>query len=237
MQKGGLSFASFCKEYLRSGGTKPECKFEQGLQRARAATLMMLALPGSAYIYQYVQIFCSQGVVPRQSKTDSMCRGEELGLPEVVEIPDEQRQDPTFFRTKNTDDHEIGRDGCRVPLPWTTEGTNFGFGNGKPAHLPQPKWMGQYSVEAEDTDSNSTLNLYRKALDLRKKLQSAEELEWVSSSDAAEVLHFKRPGGWEVLMNFGEQAVEVPKGELLVASGALEGGKIGTDTAVWVKSA
>jgi len=54
VQKGGLSFASFCREYLKSGGTKPECKFEQGLARARAATLMMLALPGSAYLYQYV---------------------------------------------------------------------------------------------------------------------------------------------------------------------------------------
>lgn len=210
VQKGGLSFASFCKEYLKSGGTKPKCNFEQGLQRARAATLMMLALPGSAYLYQ----------------------GEELGLPEVVEIPDEQRQDPTFFRTKKD---EIGRDGCRVPLPWTKEGTNFGFGSGKPAHLPQPDWMGEYSVEALDKAQSSTLNLYRKALNLRKKIQSAEELEWVDSG--AEVLHFKRPGGWEVVMNFGEHAVDVPKGELLVASEELKGGKIGQDVAVWVKTA
>jgi alpha-glucosidase len=56
VQKGGLSFASFCREYLKSGGTKPECNFVQGLARARAATLMMLALPGSAYLYQYVPL-------------------------------------------------------------------------------------------------------------------------------------------------------------------------------------
>lgn len=95
--------------------------------------------------------------------------------------------------------------------------------------------MGDYSVEALDKAESSTLNLYRKALNLRKKIQSAEELEWVNSG--SEVLHFKRPGGWEVVMNFGEEAVEVPKGELLVASDELKGGKIGQDVAVWVKSA
>ena len=165
-------------------------------------------------------------------------RGEELGLPEVVEIPDDKRQDPTFFRTKGTPGFEVGRDGCRVPLPWTKEGTNFGFGSGKPAHLPQPEWMGQYSVEALDKSEQSTLNLYRKALNLRRKLQGPEELEWVSSSnDNNELLHFKRPGGWEVLMNFGEKAVEVPKGELLVSSEEIKDGKVPQDVTVWVKSA
>jgi alpha-glucosidase len=162
-------------------------------------------------------------------------RGEELGLPEVVTMPDDKRQDPTFFRTKDTPNAEIGRDGCRVPLPWTKEGTNFGFGSGKPAHLPQPDWMGKYSVEALDKSEDSTLNLYRKTLNLRKKLQTKEELEWVESGD--EVLHFKRPGGWEVVMNFGSEPVEVPKGELLIASEELKDGKIGQDVSVWVKSA
>jgi len=150
-------------------------------------------------------------------------------------MPEESRQDPTFWRTKGTPDAEIGRDGCRVPLPWTKEGKNFGFGSGKPAHLPQPEWMGQYAVEALDKPEDSTLNLYRKALNLRRKLQTKEELEWIESG--SEVLHFKRPGGWEVVMNFGEEAVEVPKGELLVASGELKDGKIGQDVSVWVKSA
>lgn len=95
--------------------------------------------------------------------------------------------------------------------------------------------MGEYSVEALDKAESSTLNLYRKALNLRKKIQSAEELEWVESG--ADVLHFKRPGGWEVVMNFGEDAIEVPKGDLLVASEDLKDGKIGQDVAVWVKSA
>ena len=83
------------------------------------------------------------------------------------------------------------------------------------------------------------MNLYRKALNLRKKIQGAEELEWVGEGNdkSGEVLHFKRPGGWEVLMNFGAEAVDVPKGELLVASEEIKDGKVPQDVAVWVKSA
>jgi len=208
-KNGTLGFAQFCRPFLQSRGKDPKCDLELGLRRARAATLMMLALPGSAYLYQ----------------------GEELGLVEVADLPDEQRQDPTFWRTNG---EEVGRDGCRVPIPWTTTGTNFGFGSGKPAHLPQPDWMGEYSVEKLDKDPNSTLNLYRNALKLRRQLQTEEELEWVESSK--EVLHFKRPGGWTVVMNFGEEAVAVPQGKVLVSSAELEDGKVGEDTTVWVKA-
>jgi alpha-glucosidase len=95
--------------------------------------------------------------------------------------------------------------------------------------------MGDYSVEALDKAEESTLNLYRKTLKLRSELQTKEELEWIESGN--EVLHFKRPGGWEVVMNFGKEEVEVPKGEVLVASHELKGGKIGQDVSVWVKSA
>ena len=86
----------------------------------------MLALPGSAYLYQ----------------------GEELGLQEVADIPDAERQDPSFFRNRGV---EVGRDGCRVPLPWSVEGASFGFGDGG-AHLPQPRWFSSYAVEAQDGD-------------------------------------------------------------------------------------
>ena len=106
---------------------------DAGARRARAAALVLLALPGSAYIYQ----------------------GEELGLPEVTDIPDGARQDPRFFRTKG---EYPGRDGCRVPLPWSGTGTGFGFsrtGQGSsPAGpwLPQPADWGRYSVESQLTD-------------------------------------------------------------------------------------
>ena len=106
-----------------------------GLSRARAATTVMLSLPGSAYLYQ----------------------GEELGLPEAMEIPDEFRQDPTWFRT---DGERYGRDGCRVPLPWTASGPAYGFNGTGASWLPQPAEWAEYARDAEETDADSTLSLY-----------------------------------------------------------------------------
>ncbi|WWD16320.1 hypothetical protein CI109_100746 [Kwoniella shandongensis] len=193
---------------------KPDVK--TGLRRARAATLMILGLPGSTYVYQ----------------------GEELGLPEVVDIPDDKRQDPTFFRTEAK---EIGRDGCRVPIPWKADAKNFGYGPDAPAHLPQPEWLGKYAVDVEEKDAKSTLNLYRKALRLRKQLQTAEELEWVQEGEDG-ILHYKRPDGWEVVMNSGKEAVELPtiKGKKVLITSSLEelkdDGKLAGETTVWLKS-
>ncbi|GFZ47590.1 hypothetical protein JCM24511_05334 [Saitozyma sp. JCM 24511] len=205
----GVDFAALTKGYLSSRGKEPKCDFELGLRRARAATLLLLALPGSAYLYQ----------------------GEELGLPEVPDLADDQRQDPTFFRTKG---EEVGRDGCRVPIPWTSSGHNFGFGDGKQAHLPMPEWMGKFAVAAEDSDPNSTLNMYRRALALRRELQTEESMVWVT--DHPQTLHFRRKGGWEVLMNFDGENVDVPKGQVLVCSGAVEGGTVPKNTTIWLRS-
>lgn len=196
------------KAWLLAGAPEEELDRELGLRRARAATLLMLALPGSAYLYQ----------------------GEELGLQEVSEISDSERQDPSFFRNKGV---EIGRDGCRVPLPWTAEGTSYGFGDGDP-HLPQPEWFSEYAVEVQDEQEGSTLELYRTALRLRRELQAAEELTWHESADL-ELLHFTRPGGWQVVTNFGDASVEFPSGELLVSSGPLEDGRLPANTTVWLR--
>ena len=196
------------KGWLLAGAPPEELDVELGLRRARAATLLMLALPGSAYLYQ----------------------GEELGLQEVAEIPDAERQDPTFFRNKGV---EIGRDGCRVPLPWAPEGTSFGFGAGG-AHLPQPAWFSRYAVAAQDGVEGSTLELYRKALKLRRELQTSEELQW-QESGSADVLRFSRPGGWQTVTNFGDAPVDLPAGEVLVSSGPLEGGQLPANTTVWLR--
>jgi len=196
------------KGWLLAGAPAEELDVELGLRRARAATLLMLALPGSAYLYQ----------------------GEELGLQEVTEIPDAERQDPTFFRNKGV---EIGRDGCRVPLPWAPEGSSFGFGDGG-AHLPQPAWFNRYAVAAQDGVDGSTLELYRKALKLRRELQTSEELEW-QESGSADVLHFTRPGNWQTVTNFGDAPVELPAGEVLVTSGPLDGGLLPANTTAWLR--
>jgi alpha-glucosidase len=196
--------------WLLSDGTEPPVDTEKGGRRAKAATLLMLALPGSAYLYQ----------------------GEELGLHEVADLPADALQDPTFVRSGGA---EKGRDGCRVPLPWTIGGSSFGFGTGK-AHLPQPAWFGAYSVEAEDADPASTLHVYRRALEVRRRLQAAEELEWVGNPDEP-VLHFVRPGGWHSVTNFGPEPVALPAGTVVVSSGPLDGDRLPTDTTAWIAPA
>ncbi|MFC5800272.1 glycoside hydrolase family 13 protein [Streptomyces formicae] len=133
---------------------------ELGLRRARAATLLMLALPGSAYLYQ----------------------GEELGLPDVTDLPDEVRQDPSFFRAEGQDGF---RDGCRVPIPWTRGGVSYGFGSGG-SWLPQPEVWAELSVEAQTGVPGSTLELYRAALAVRREhpgLGAGEAVTWLDAPD------------------------------------------------------
>ncbi|MEU3447795.1 glycoside hydrolase family 13 protein [Streptomyces thermolilacinus] len=138
-----------------------------GPRRARAAALLMLALPGSAYLYQ----------------------GEELGLPEVTDLPDEVRQDPAFHRGEGQDGL---RDGCRVPIPWTRGGPSYGFGPGG-SWLPQPERWGALSVEAQTGDPASTLELYRAALAVRREhpaLGAGGLVEWLPAPPG--LLAFRR---------------------------------------------
>lgn len=161
-------------------------------------------------------------------------RGEELGLQEVVDIPSSERQDPTFWRTNGS---EIGRDGCRVPIPWEKSSKNFGFGPSAKPHLPMPDWMGDYAVDNLSGKSGSTLELYRKALKLRRELQTTEKLEWVGEDGGGkDVLHFKRDGGWEVILNFEGEGIELPEGvEVLVSSEELEGRIVPKNSTVWFR--
>ena len=190
----------------RSEGV-PETAF--GLRRGRAATALMLALPGSAYVYQ----------------------GEELGLPEAVELPDEARQDPTWFRTGG---ERYGRDGCRVPIPWTRSGESYGFSESGASWLPQPDGWAALSREAQEGVEGSTLELYRSLLRLRREhALGAGGIEWLDTDPS--VLSF-RNGDVIVVVNFGDRAVELPNGEVLAASATLEGGTLPTDTAAWVRT-
>ncbi|MER5336009.1 alpha-amylase family glycosyl hydrolase [Micromonospora sp. NPDC002717] len=183
-----------------------------GLRRARAATLLMLALPGSAYLYQ----------------------GEELGLPEHTTMPDEARQDPTWVRSAYT---ERGRDGCRVPIPWEADAPSYGFGPTDASWLPQPPVWAEHSLDRQRGVPGSTYELYRTALRLRREHDlGAGPLEWLASGD--EVLSF-RNGGLTVLTNFGDAAVPLPAGtELVHASAPLDtDGAVPTDVTVWVRPA
>ncbi|MCQ6552009.1 glycoside hydrolase family 13 protein [Streptomyces sp. C10-9-1] len=185
---------------------------ELGLRRARAATLLALALPGSLYLYQ----------------------GEELGLPDVTDLPDEVRQDPSFWRASGQDGY---RDGCRVPIPWTSEGTSYGFGSGG-SWLPQPAQWGALSVEAQTGDPHSTLELYRSALAVRRAqpgLGAGSAVTWLEAPEG--VLAFAREG-FVCLANTTGEPVRVPApGRMLLANDtvAVEGGEavVPADTTVW----
>jgi alpha-glucosidase len=181
---------------------------ERGQRRARAAALLMLALPGSVYIYQ----------------------GEELGLPEVYDLPEEVLEDPVWIRSRHT---EKGRDGCRVPLPWTVEGSSFGFGSG-PSWLPQPADWGQYSVEAQDGVEGSVLELYRAALSIRKqRLMADGVLRWVNGYGRG-VVAFVRGDGLRCVVNFGSEAVSLGDREVVLASGPTADGMLQPDDGVWL---
>ncbi|GAA2344652.1 glycoside hydrolase family 13 protein [Dactylosporangium salmoneum] len=162
------------------------------LERARGATLLMLALPGSAYLYQ----------------------GEELGLPEVLDLPDDTRQDPTWRRSQGRDP---GRDGCRVPLPWTGEPPAFGFSASAATWLPMPPDWWQLSVQAQQTP-DSTLTMYRRALHIRRRMTGP--LHWQDAPDG--VLAFTR-SALTCTTNVTDHGVDVvPPGTLLLASTALD---------------
>ena len=195
-------------KWFRSKNRQDVINKELGLARARAATMLILALPGSTYLYQ----------------------GEELGLQEPLNIPSDQMQDPQWFRSEGS----ISRDGCRVPMPWTPDGPSFGFGPGG-AHLPQPEWFKDWNVQSETGVEGSTLEMYRAALKLRRELQTAEELKWVWHFNK-NVLHFKRPNGWQSITNFGSKPVKLPKGKLLLSSAPLVDGKLAANATAWIQA-
>jgi alpha-glucosidase len=194
--------------WLAAGGRPEEVDRERGVRRARAATLLILALPGCCYLYQ----------------------GEELGLHEVGDLPDEARADPTWFRSGHT---RKGRDGCRVPLPWTSAGPSYGFGPDG-AHLPQPDWFAELSVEGQQGKEGSTLEMYRRALSLRRRLQGPEELTW--QAQTVDVVHFSRPGGWHCVTNLGATTVALPDGAVLLSSRPLDGHRLPPDTTAWLSA-
>ena len=180
-----------------------------GLRRARAATLLMLALPGSAYLYQ----------------------GEELGLPEVIDLPDSARQDPTWERTHH---ERYGRDGCRVPIPWEASAPAYGFNTTGESWLPQPTDWAGYARDAQDGVPGSTLELYKAALALRAEHRLGNgAMEWLSGFPE-EVVAF-RNGNVTVIANTGSTAVNLPAGMVAISSEPVADA-LAADTTVWLLS-
>ena len=189
--------------------TDPQPDEGLGLRRGRAATLVMLALPGAAYLYQ----------------------GEELGLPEHTTLPPQARRDPSFAREGG---RIAGRDGCRVPLPWLADAPGLGFGPGGATWLPQPPSWSRYAVDAEDGDPGSTLAMYREALGLRRERRlGSGPLVW--RDDLGEQVVAFTAGDVLVVANLGPEPVPVPEGAgVLLASGPLDGAGVPADTTAWL---
>ncbi|HEX6497425.1 MAG TPA: alpha-amylase family glycosyl hydrolase [Micromonosporaceae bacterium] len=205
------SFGDAVADEVRARG---EVDTARGARRARAAALLLLGLPGSVYLYQ----------------------GEELGLPEVLDLPDEARQDPIWYRSGG---REHGRDGCRVPLPWTTGSPSFGFSPSGTSWLPQPDWFAKYAADAQWTDPGSTLRLYADALACRRDLADSlvdAPLTWQESADRPDVLVYRR-GELRCVTVFGDEPFDLPGewGVVLLTSTPLRGRTLPGESAAWLR--
>jgi alpha-glucosidase len=187
-----------------------ESDLELGTRRARAAILLMLALPGCAYLYQ----------------------GEELGLPEVLDLPPKVFDDPIWSRSGHT---IRGRDGCRVPLPWAGEAPPFEFGpGGSRPWLPQPASWRTLTAEAEARDPGSMLSLYRTALHVRREHPglATEAFRWLPGPDGT--LLFERGAGLRCAVNLSTRSIDLPPGaRVVLASAQLDGDTLRPDGTAW----
>jgi alpha-glucosidase len=200
-----------------------EEQLHRGTRRARAAMLMSLALPGSFYLFS----------------------GGELGLPEVLNIPDDFRDDPVWHRSQGT---IIGRDGCRVPLPWEAGKPNYGFNDGAQTWLPQPANWQDYAIDAQSANRESFLNFTRQAIELRTSIDASQGIIDICSADSArdaQILHFTRrlrDGRLlTVVTNFGDEAqslpaiLEFPGAEVMLASSPISD-QVPANACVWLVS-
>jgi alpha-glucosidase len=203
---------------LERQGDPRRFNLKRGTLRARAGAMLMLALPGGAYIYQ----------------------GEELALPEVRDIPEDRLTDPRWAMSGHTD---RGRDGCRVPIPWKSDSAGaFGFSS-DPALRPDQAWLpqshnwGNFSVEKQEDDPSSTLTMYREALAIRHEESGLGDgpMTWIDAGH--DVLAFSRPGKFACYVNFGEP-IELPEDStILLSSVSIPGTQLPTDTAAWLRLA
>jgi alpha-glucosidase len=200
-------------EFAAKTRVTPAVDLELGTRRARAAALLTLSLPGAVYVYQ----------------------GEELGLPEVEDLPDEVLQDPMFFRSDGVDP---GRDGCRVPLPWHGDEPPFGFSppgaTAKP-WLPQPHSWRAFSASRQAEEPGSMLSLYREALQIRRREPALAEgaFRWLEAPAGA--LAFGRGDAFAFLLNVSTDPIELPPHDrVLLRSAPLQNGFLPPDTAVWL---
>ena len=192
------------------GFNQPQPDAVLGLRIAKGATLFMLGLPGASYLYQ----------------------GEELGLPEHTTLENSYRQDPTFARTNG---QRVGRDGCRIPLPWEKDGLSNGFSETGKSWLPQPASYKSLAREFQEKDASSTLSFYKKALRLRKELSLGEgSFGWLEGHKGPNSLGYEN-SDVRVLYNFGSKPIDLTGLDVLISSEPLTGNQLEINQCVWVK--
>jgi alpha-glucosidase len=191
------------REVTRYGGG------EIGLRRARAMAMLMLALPGTAFVYN----------------------GEELGLPDVLDLPEEVLQDPTWERSGHT---ERGRDKCRVPIPWSGEAPPFGFSASADTWLPMPADWAALTAEKQQAHADSTFSFFQRALELRRERSEFDgaEIDWLTAPPDAVI--FRRADGLICALNASKQPIALPDGKLILASAPLVDGKLPPNSAAWL---
>ncbi|MDO5719175.1 MAG: glycoside hydrolase family 13 protein [Actinomycetaceae bacterium] len=208
----GLSVTGKGPNGIFASDEQPDAQL--GLRRAKAATQLMLALPGSAYIYQ----------------------GEELGLPEHTSLPDEVREDPTFFRTRG---EQAGRDGCRVPLPWSADEPAYGFSPSGESWLPQPPVWRELAADQQVGRPDSTFAFYQDLLLRRKAWNLGEgDFELLDSPDHVVAGISRTDTGEYLLATCFDGTWELPSGWSVVAHSAELSKEnnatvLGPDTSVW----
>lgn len=209
------------RAWVLSDGVAPVPDAALGERRARAGAMLVMSLPGSQYVYQ----------------------GDELGLPEVADIPEDQLQDPIALRNRAV---EKGRDGCRVPLPWTQDGSSHGFGpdGGAAPHLPQPADWGSHAADVEEASIASTLSVYRRALELRRQVWGAANsapVTWLERGEHAIGLARGDVQSWTAF----DADLTLPAGQVLATSSPVDGLEPGAQaegrvlpaaTTVWLRA-
>lgn len=215
----GLPVGADIDTWVTSDGTDPAVDPVAAPRRARAAALIMLGLPGTAFIYQ----------------------GEELGLPEDFDLTPDQLRDPNWERSG----HRFkGRDGCRVPLPWTADGPAFGFNDTGAAWLPQPDWYAGYAASAQDGVDGSILSLYRRAVGLRREwvARGADTaMTWLDDPSEPQLLSWRLPSGLTVAVNCSaDRGLPMPEHNRVLVSSAADWrdgddpAELAPETAVWL---
>jgi alpha-glucosidase len=192
------------------GVNQPQPDPVKGLKIAKGATLFMLGLPGASYLYQ----------------------GEELGLPEHTTLQNDYRQDPTFARTNG---QRVGRDGCRIPLPWEPSGNSSGFSETGTSWLPQPEGYKKLARSVQEKDPESTLSFYKAALGLRKQLGLGEgSFGWLLGHQGPDSLGYEN-SGVKVIYNFGSAPIDLSGLDVLISSEPVIGDKLEINQCAWIK--